>query len=139
MTNVVVDASITASWLLPDEGNDFALEIYKRIGECEIFVPALWNYEIRNILIINERRGRITMEAADAAFGFLADLGINIDHNADWRTATDLARQFKLTIYDAAYLELAVRKDLPIATLDKALIAAAAQLGRLAGNNLVTP
>jgi predicted nucleic acid-binding protein len=139
LTGIVVDASITASWLLPDEANDFALAIYNSRDRIDIHVPAIWEYESRNILIINQRRGRITMEAADAAFEFLMNLDLNIDNNNGWNDTVDLARRFALTIYDAAYLELALRLDTPLATLDKALIAAATQSGRLADGGSLTP
>jgi predicted nucleic acid-binding protein len=136
---MVVDASITASWLLPDEANDFAAELYNSRDKIDLNVPAIWNYEIRNILIVNQRRGRITMQAADTAFSFLASLGLMVDHNADWNHAVELARRFTLSIYDAAYLELALRFDVPLATLDKALIAAATQLDLLADSESLTP
>lgn len=135
----MVDASVTASWLLPDEANDFALAIYDNRGRIDVHVPAIWNYEIRNILIINQRRGRITTGAADAAFEFLSNLNLIVDHKTAWNDTVDLARRFALTIYDAAYLELALRLDTPLATLDRALVAAAHQVGRLADAGSFTP
>lgn len=79
------------------------------------------------------------MEAVDAALAFLVNLGLTTDHSTDWTEAVELARRFKLSIYDSAYLELAFRLDAPLATLDKALIAAATQLGRLASRKSLTP
>ena len=132
MTAIVIDASVSASWLLPDETNSFASEIFENRSSCQIYVPAIWDYEIRNMLITNERRSRISVQAADAAFAFLSELGLVTDRAADWTRVTALSRQFSLTVYDAAYLELADRLDLGLATFDKALISAADRLGRLA-------
>lgn len=54
--------------------------IYQQLARRDIYLPALWNYEIRNILIVNERRGRVTPQAADAALAFLVNLGLTTDH-----------------------------------------------------------
>lgn len=129
---VVIDASISASWLLPDEENELGRQILLDLGRSPAFVPSIWDYEIHNILIINERRGRITREAADAAIGFLSSLNMIRDRATNWTRGTELAREFTLTAYDAAYLELAVRLDLPLATLDKALMSVAGKMNRLA-------
>jgi len=132
VSGTVIDASVVASWLLPDEAMGEALAIYERLPLEAAYVPTLWDFEIRNILIVNERRGRINSQAVDAALGLLADLNIRRDAETDWDMAVSFSRQFSLTIYDAAYLELAVRIDLPLATFDKALASAAARLGKLA-------
>ena len=129
---VVIDASISASWLLPDEENELARQVLLDLERSPAFVPSIWDYEIRNILIVNERRGRITRDAADAAINLLAGLNMIRDRATNWARVTELAREFTLTAYDAAYLELAVRLDLPVATLDKALTSAAAKMNRLA-------
>ena len=122
---LVLDASIVACWILPDEQStkaDHALGLM----ECErAFVPSIFEYEIRNILTVNERRGRLTLEVSTAGLKFLSALPISVDPDLNADEALSLASKHRLTVYDAAYLELARRKSLPLATLDAALIAAA--------------
>ena len=121
----VLDALVTATWCFPDEEHETAEAAFDRLDGDEAVVPALWWFEIRNILVVNERRGRI--DAAETAC-FLADLerlSTRIDRDPDSEAVLGLARKHNLTGYDAAYLELARRLDLPLATLDRALAAAA--------------
>jgi predicted nucleic acid-binding protein len=121
----VLDSSVTATWCFPDEEHETAEAAFDRLDGDEAVVPTLWRFEIRNILVVNERRGRI--DAAETA-SFLADLerlSIRVDRDPNSETVLALARKHKLTGYDAAYLELARRLDLPLATLDQALIEAA--------------
>lgn len=125
----VVDASIAAAWCFPDEDHSAANAALRRLVDEEGFVPALWWFEIRNILVVGERRGRI--DAAGTA-QFLADLRglpIRVDSAPDSETVLALARKHNLTAYDAAYLELARRIGGSLATLDRALLAAAAAEG----------
>lgn len=122
---LVLDASIVACWILPDEQNakaDLALDALERE---RAFVPEIWGYEVRNLLIMNERRGRISMDITTAALKFLSVLPIDVGRDTDEDATLDLARRHRLTFYDAAYLELARRKSFPLATLDADLIAAA--------------
>ncbi len=125
----VLDASVTVVWAMPDEADpeaDYALDITTRNGAI---VPSIWWYEIRNILVVNERRGRITPAKTAQFIVELADLNIRV-LPAEWhRDLPALARQYQLTIYDAAYLDLAMRNHLPLATLDRALKAAALAAG----------
>ena len=93
--------------------------------EDEAVVPALWWFEVRNILVVNERRGRIEVTDSDAFLSDLARLPVRIDNNPNDRLVVTLARRHGLTAYDAAYLDLAVRLAVPIATLDRALGTAA--------------
>lgn len=69
MGSVVIDASVVASWLLPDEATGTALAIYERLPVEAAFAPTLWDFEIRNILIVNERRGRINSQAVNSRLG----------------------------------------------------------------------
>lgn len=127
----VLDASATFSWTSPDEQNPVA----RRAGELLItleenaLVPALWWFEVRNILIVNERRGRITPAKSALFLEQLAIFPISIVPDLDSPFLLDLARSHKLTVYDAAYLALAIAKHLPLATLDKALASAATSAG----------
>jgi predicted nucleic acid-binding protein len=121
---VVLDASIATCWLFEDEDHPHATEALARVRNDEARVPSLWWFEIRNTLLVNERRGRLTEADTAAFFGALSRLAINVD-----RTPGDdvlaLARRHRLTIYDAAYLELAQREGFPLATLDSQLASAA--------------
>ncbi|MDR4308511.1 type II toxin-antitoxin system VapC family toxin [Chelatococcus sambhunathii] len=125
----VTDASITASWLLPDESDPRAVAAYDLLDEQDAAAPSLWWFEARNILVVNERRGRIDAGTVDQAVAVLARLPIRIDQEPDDKAVLRLARRHRLTVYDAAYLELAVRLGSPLATLDDALARAAAGEG----------
>jgi len=131
MSAFVLDASVTASWFFEDEkspGTDALLDLLHREGAV---VPAIWQVEFSNILLQAERRGRISVELADESMRLLGELPILNDADTNRRTTADafsLARQFSLTSYDATYLELANRLNLPLATLDKALIQAAKKI-----------
>lgn len=126
----VLDASITINWVMPDESHpmaDFAFQELHRGGSAS--VPGIWWYEVRNILVVNERRNRIS--PADS-IQFLKDLDeftIEIDPRRDGADILELSRQTGRTVYDAAYLALAMRERIPLATLDKALQAAAISAG----------
>ena len=121
----VLDASVAAAWILPDETDAFAALIQSRLTSDSAIVPVIWRYEMRNLLVMAERRGRLAPAASDAVLGILARLPISIDASADDASMTAIARRRGLTIYDSAYLELAARADLPLATLDRRLREAA--------------
>ena len=125
----VLDASVTVVWAMPAEADpeaDYALDITSRNGAI---VPSIWWYEIRSILVVNERRGRITPAKTARFMMELANLNIRV-LPADWhRDLQALARQYQLAVYDAAYLDLAMRNHLPLATFDRVLKAAALATG----------
>ena len=121
----VLDASVTASWCFEDEEASVADAAMDRLPEDHAVVPALWWFEIRNILVVNERRGRIDSADSDVFLNGLARLPIRIASDPSERLVVGLARTHRLTAYDAAYLDLAVRLTAPIATLDRALADAA--------------
>jgi predicted nucleic acid-binding protein len=127
----VIDTSILAAWLLPDEMPPAALEALARLEQSGAFAPAILWYEVRNLLISNEKRGRLTEEQADTALSRVMALPITLDHTPDSTATVALARTYRLTIYDAAYLELALRRGIPLVTLDAALARAAAARGVL--------
>ena len=127
----VLDASVSLAWAFADEQNPIAdrAEHLLQSGAEVATVPDLWWYEMRNILVAGERRGRIS--AADTAV-FLSDISqlrIEADTAREDQPVLDLARRHNLAVYDAAYLALALREHLPLATLDKRLEAAAAAEG----------
>ena len=121
----VLDASATASWCFDDESAAAADAAMERLPADHAVVPALWWFEVGNILIVNERRGRIEPVDSDVFLDDLARLPIRIESHTSERLVVALARKHRLTAYDAAYLALAVRLTAPIATLDRALAAAA--------------
>jgi predicted nucleic acid-binding protein len=122
---VVVDSSIVGCWCFPDESSPVADAALSATATDEVIVPAVWWFEVRNLLLTGERRGR--MDPSGTA-GFLADLeamSIATDRAPVSEAVLALARAHRLTIYDAAYLELAGRLDATLATLDRRLAAAA--------------
>jgi predicted nucleic acid-binding protein len=121
----VLDTSIACNWALKDEKHPTASLALKRAQTDVILVPALWWFEIRNALLVNERRKRVTESETRQFLAEIARLEISIDHAPDEEKILALARQHKLTVYDAAYVELALREKIPLATLDKELTAAA--------------
>jgi predicted nucleic acid-binding protein len=125
----VLDASITACWAFDDEDHPHARLAFDRMRSEEGVVPSLWWFEVRNILIVSERRGRISESDTAAFLLHLSRLRIRVDPVPDERAILRLARAHRLSVYDAAYLELAQREGLPLATLDTDLQTAAASEG----------
>lgn len=133
----VVDCSIAMAWLFNDEATPKTEELLTRLTTETALVPAWWFIEITNVLAMAERKGRITPAQSDAFIADLGKLGIEQDDQAPNRAFTyllTLCRRHRLTSYDAIYLDLAVRRNLPLATLDDDLRKAAKKLGiRLLG------
>ena len=121
----VLDASVTACWAFEDEDRRSATLALERLVSDEARVPSLWWFEVRNTLIVNERRGRLTERDTAAFLRGLSRLGVTVDRSPDEDKVLTLARRYRLTVYDASYLELAQRETLPLATLDVALARAA--------------
>ncbi len=129
---LVIDNSIAIAWCFADESDAYADGIARRFPALEAWVPSLWPLEVANALLMGERRGRSTQADTAAWTNFLAALPITIDDETNaraWNDTLALARVQKLSAYDAAYLELAMRKGTPIATLDAQLKAAAVAVG----------
>jgi predicted nucleic acid-binding protein len=125
----VLDASVTITWAMRDEAHPVATLAYAQLDLEQALVPPVWWYEVRNILLINERRQRISQRDSANFIRELDELPIKMDEIPNLSTLLDLARQYRLTVYDAAYLELARRHGVPLATLDKAMGAAAEAAG----------
>ena len=121
----VLDSSVTMAWLLRDEQSAQANAALEQVAEIGGVAPALWWVEVRNVLVIAERRGRLTQEDTATAVRAIDDLGIHLDHAPDNASLFRLARTHGLSAYDAMYLELAIRQQRPLATLDHKLSAAA--------------
>ncbi|MGH7041967.1 MAG: type II toxin-antitoxin system VapC family toxin [Acetobacteraceae bacterium] len=118
----VLDASIAASWAFADENHPQATAAFTRIRDDEALVPTLWWFEVRNTLIVNERRGRIAAADTSGFLRRLARLRVSTDRTPEEADLLALSRRHRLTVYDASYLELACRTGLPLATLDADLI-----------------
>jgi predicted nucleic acid-binding protein len=120
------------SWYFEDECSPAADALLDRVAEDGAVVPSLWRLEIANGLQIALRRGRINRALRDRSLAELGRMAITTDPDTDsyaWTNTLQLADRFQLTVYDAANLELAQRRALPLATLDKPLRAAAGTLG----------
>ncbi len=127
----VLDNSVAMRWLLesPKKSDQvYAEKVLKSLIHEDVLVPYLWHLEAGNVLLGAEKRGDISIGEVEGFIAQLENLPIHVDpltsHSAFTRTMV-LARAYKLSSYDAAYLELAVRKGVPLATLDKDLIKAA--------------
>jgi predicted nucleic acid-binding protein len=135
----VLDSSATLAWIYSDETTEPIRRLFEAVADEGAFVPALWRLEVANSLTGAVRRGRIDADFRRASLADLALLNITSDHYTDfhaWGETLSLADRFRLTVYDAAYLELAVRRRLPLATLDEELRGAALALGlRLLGGD----
>lgn len=125
----VLDASIVATWVLKDEDHPAADLAFSNVGSGSAIAPEILWYEVRNILVSNERRGRIAPEDSLRFLESLEELNVVMAARPESSKVMGIARQHKLTVYDAAYLALAVREHLPLATLDRALQAAAEAAG----------
>ena len=129
MTSIVIDNSVFLAWCLGDEENPVATGAMQRVAEEGGVVPRIWWYELRNALLMNERCGRISPQQVSDTLADSLALGIVIDEEHDDSLILDFARRLKLTVYDAAYLEIAFRRSLPLATLDQRLREAAEAIG----------
>ena len=132
MASVVVDASIVLAGIMPDEDSAPARAALDRVGEAGAVAPVIWRLEVANALLAAERRKRIDPPRRKQALALIAALPIEADleiWDRAWDAILPLAQRFGLTAYDAAYLELAHRTGLPLATLDDDLRAAAMKLG----------
>jgi predicted nucleic acid-binding protein len=126
--DLVLDVSLSCAWCFADEANAEAWAILERLQTHQAHVPALWLWETANVLVQAERRGRISPAAIRTYLGLLEGLPISVDQPSTasaWHDTLALARSHRLTSYDAAYLELALRRSLPLASRDQALQAAA--------------
>lgn len=134
MRRFVLDASVSLAWFLDEPVPDLARRVRSALENgARALVPSLWYLEVANGFAIGERRGLLnpsqSQRCLDDIQKLLADA---IDSSANLvsvRLALSVARTFRLTAYDAAYLEMARQEQIPLATLDKALIAAAANVG----------
>lgn len=128
----VLDASVALAWAFEGEGTPVTEAALEALREQPALVPTIWYYEIGNALVVAQRRGRLTAATAAHFVELLGQLPITAVELAAgllWGTVSTLAREQGLSVYDAAYLELAMRKNLPLATEDQALREAAGRVG----------
>ena len=130
--SVVLDSSVTLAWIYADETTRAVRDVFEALAQGGGWVPALWRLEVANVLEMGVRRGRHDAAFRDASLADLALLPVRLDPETDqhaWGATARLAARHRLTLYDAAYLELARRRELPLATLDRDLRTAAASEG----------
>ncbi len=128
----VLDCSVVLTWFFADEADPYADKVAEALTRITAVVPALFHLEIANTLVVGERRKRSTEAQATAFLARLAALPIRVDDQTvarAWSDTIALARIHELSTYDAAYLEIAVRQSLAMATTDEKLEAAAKAIG----------
>lgn len=126
--SLVLDSSVTLAWVYRDEVTAAVNQVFDLLTGGGAWVPGLWRLEVGNALQMGIRRKRHGAEFRDATLADLLQLPIEVDPETDlhaWATTLQIAIQHQLTLYDAAYLELAIRRHLPLATLDSDLRRAA--------------
>ena len=132
MQKIVLDCSITMSWCFQDETTDPSMTLLGSLDTVSLHVPTLWTLETANALATAHRRGRINDDDLTASLLFLEMLPLEIDNRGASASLTEvlpLALAFELTAYDATYLELAMRIEAPLCTLDSRLQSAAKRAG----------
>ncbi|WP_428486879.1 type II toxin-antitoxin system VapC family toxin [Rhodopila sp.] len=128
----MLDSSAALAWLLPGEANPSTEALLTAVGDLGAVAPELWLLETANVLLLAERRGRITLAEQTQGLAILAELPIRIDNRTSalaYGATSALAAASDLTVYDACYLELALRLGLPLASLDQRLCQAASAVG----------
>jgi predicted nucleic acid-binding protein len=129
---LVIDCSLTMAWYFKDEATPYTSAVRASLATERAVVPSLWTLEVANVLLMSERRKRSTPTRAAKWLRYLESLPIFIDEESAWRSfqpILTLARSHGLTAYDAAYLDLAQRRGLPLASLDRDLKKAAQAVG----------
>jgi predicted nucleic acid-binding protein len=132
LTALVLDASLALSWFFDDEATTETDRLLDRVRTEGAIVPALWRLELGNVLLQAERRSRISAESIAERLTLVGRMPISVDPETTaraWRDILDIARSERLTACDAAYLELALRRRIPLLTLDQQLAAAARRRG----------
>ena len=126
--SLVLDTSATLAWIYPGEQTAAITGVFDQVTAAGAWVPSLWRLEVANSLEMGVRRGRIDAAFRDATIADFELLPIQTDPDTEkhaWRATLRLAERHRLTVYDAAYLELAMRRGLPLASLDRELRVAA--------------
>jgi predicted nucleic acid-binding protein len=129
LSDLVLDASVALAWIFPDENDAYADAVMLYLAGRSGIVPAIWFFEVANAAVVAERRGRIREPLLSQALELIATVSVEVDqslvHPASIAAIVSLARRTRLSAYDAAYLELAKRLRLPLATTDSRMRRAA--------------
>ena len=132
MTPIVIDADVALAAIFPERHSEAARTLLLRVAEEGAIVPAIWHLDIANTLLAAERRGLLTPTQREAALRHLAILPITADPETApraWSHTISLAHQYGLQVQDAAYLELALRRQTHLATFNATLLRAAEAAG----------
>jgi predicted nucleic acid-binding protein len=132
VSDFVLDCSVAMAWCFPDEAGPYSESVLEALAGSGAVVPSIWPLEVANVLLSAERRGRITLAQTRRFVELLQALPITVDEirpSIAWDGVLSLGREQRLSAYDAAYLELAMREGVPIATLDESMINAARHCG----------
>ena len=132
MSRFVLDCSVAMAWCFADEADAVADAVLDRLSEDVALAPSIWPLEVANVLLVAERRGRINSAGAARFLDLLSALPITIDETPReraWGPIAGLGREHGLSSYDAAYLELALREGVPLASRDATLRSAAEASG----------
>ena len=132
MNHFVVDCSVTMAWHFEDENSSYADKVLGTLGPSEALAPAVWALEVSNVLLVGEKHGRTTSAKARRFVALIRSLPIRVVDHSPARVFDEvlgLARDQNLTSYDAAYLDLARRLEMPIASIDRRINGAASRLG----------
>jgi len=125
---VVIDNSVVMSWCFEDEASQYAYNVLESLRYVRAIAPVIWPLEVGNVLVVAERKGRLQYVDCIQFWELLSELPIEVDGQVSEKVMMNvytLAREAQLSTYDASYLELAMRKKIPLATSDKALLRAA--------------
>lgn len=128
----VLDCSVSMTWCFEDERDRFAEQVLEEMETAKSVVPTIWPLEVANVLLLAQKKKRVTSLQVTSFVDALSALSITVDSSTTTRAMHSiyaLAEKTKLTIYDAAYLELALREKIPLATLDRDLRSAAKKVG----------
>jgi len=124
----VIDNSIVMSWCFKDETSEYTDAVLNKLEYSTAFVPSIWPLEVGNVLLVAERNKRLRQADSIRFIALLSELPIIVEPESPDRMMNEIvsiARAYDLSTYDASYLDLAMRKGIPIATLDKGLLRAA--------------
>ncbi len=132
MNRLVLDCSVTMAWCFEDQADDHSRAALDALAKAEVLVPGIWALEVANALVVAERRKKLTQAESLRFVALLEGLSIATDSRAAVQALSStlpLARAYNLSAYDAAYLELALREGVPLATRDAGLVRAARSSG----------
>jgi predicted nucleic acid-binding protein len=131
---IVIDASITVAWCYEDAATPLSEVVLQHVRTDRAIVPAVWPLKVANAILTGERRGRLSDANTERFLSLLQAMSITVDEETSvqaWTSILALARRFALSSYHSAYLELALRRGVAIATTDRQIVAAARDLGVL--------